>query len=145
MDVHTTLCYTMATRGCWLLCVALHLLVPWIQCESPLSIALTAVSTREFRQNSVRMLNDLVRHESTPTSLFLLACWTPTENVALVKSFNGMVTIMHPAADKSPKLPDDVYENLVMFVVDTSCKWQLNKVIFYAIFICILHSIGYFR
>lgn len=93
-----------------------------------MTIQPSAKITAEFRRNAISMLNDLVRHESVPTNIFLMACWTPSENIALVKSFDGSVTIMRPNGDNGPKLPADIYENLVMFVMDTSCGWHLGQV-----------------
>lgn len=90
----------------------------------------SAKITTEFRRNAILMLNDLVRHESVPTNIFLLACWTPSENVAFLKTFDGLATVMRPEKNEAggPKLPADIFENLVMFVMDTSCGWDLAKV-----------------
>lgn len=126
--------HTLAMKAVlwWQLCVALRLLAPYVQgADRSLNLI-----TSEYRRNAIRLLSDLSRHEAVPTSVFLLACWTPSENVAMAKSFGGTVTILRHSANQSIEVPIALNVNRVEFVMDLDCEWQdgwLNRVGIYLV------------
>lgn len=129
----------MATR--WWPFVALQLLLPLIKGQAipqPSSVSLS-----DYRHNAARLLTDLVRHDAVPTNLFLLACWTPSENVGLAKTFRGPVTILRHSGGESLALPVDLNVNRVAFVVDLNCEWPngwLNQVRIFIYFLKLFES-----
>lgn len=70
-------------------------------------------------QESVFMINDLIKTDGFPTSLVVMNCWNVQKNLNFLKEINTPTSFISSSKFVLPSL---YKANEIMFVVDTNCK-----------------------
>lgn len=84
--------------------------------------SIAPASRADYRQQSVRMIDDVLRHETLPASIFWATCWTANENAAIFRTLNYPMTFLDRKSTIS--VTPDVNRNWVYIVVDLDCGWK---------------------
>lgn len=102
------------------------------------------VHRAEYRQQSVRMIDDILQHETLPASVFWATCWTAAQNAAIFRTLNYPMTFLNRQSPIS--VTKDVNRNWVVIVVDLDCNWKKGwlaevSVIFFVNMCCLIELI----
>lgn len=84
----------------------------------------TGVDRSEYRQQSVRMVADVLHNEHLPTHVFMANCWSPSQNAHASRSLGYPVSFVETVDDGRFQIAAGVNRNLVLIVVDLECSWK---------------------